>query len=222
MIKCFLDLSDFVAAAQTIEGMSTSRRSDRLTQFLSYGLAIRVKDARASTHPDSSSASPFDRFTAQLFLNSPRSTYSDDSRFLLATIGEAMNQDTKFNIVSILRPFLDEDEDGPCLSPAVHVPTLLRLTACILISASEQGTDDKDEATVMICAIFRAAAVSVHNAQNESTIEAKFRPEDMKWFERTGYKLALKKLHTWPLKYTIDLLHWVCEVSSSKFNLKSI
>lgn len=221
MIKCFLDLSDFVGAAQTIESMSTSR-SDRLTQFLSYGLAIRDKDIRASTHPNSSSASPFDRFTAQFFLNSLRYAHSDDGQFLLAAIGEAMNQDAKFSILSLLRPFLDEDEDGYCLLPAVHVPALLRLTACILISASEQVTDDKDETTVMICAIFRAAAVSAHNAQNEPTIEQKFRPEDSKWFERAGYRLALKKLHTWPLKYTIDLLHWVCEVSPSKINLESI
>ena len=61
MIKCFLDQSDFVAAAQTIEGMSASRRSDPLTKFLSYSLAIRVKDETASTHPESSTASSIDR-----------------------------------------------------------------------------------------------------------------------------------------------------------------
>ncbi|KIV95555.1 hypothetical protein PV10_03193 [Exophiala mesophila] len=153
-----------------------------------------------------------ERRNIQSFLKSLRSACSDGGRFLLAAIGEAMNLDPKFNIVSLLNPFLDEDKHGKCLSPAIRMPTLLRLIICMLTSASEQETDKKNEILVMICATFRAAAMSAHNAQNDLTIEPKFCAEDSKWFERAGYKLVMKKLQTWPFKYTIDLLHWVCEM----------
>lgn len=214
MIKCFLDLSDFDAAAEIFQHMPASRKNHHLSRFLWYSLALRRQD-------DNSGMSLLVVVTmnpandlVQSALGALASVHDGHNRLLFAAVSEAMKYGTKLQGAQLLQRILDKYNSTA--SPEIDTPALLRCTGRLLLSAIVEEECRLQELLSRLCAIFRSAVDLSQKASNQKESSTALSIDDCKWFEWTGFQAALEHVKTWPTKYIIDLLHHSCQVRSEK------
>ncbi|KAJ9615350.1 hypothetical protein H2200_001425 [Cladophialophora chaetospira] len=190
IIKCYMDLSDDLAAQETFEKMSSARREHHLSRYLRYSLCLRLGNENE----------------VWLALASLATAHDERNRLLFAAVSEAMQHGSRIQVAHLLQRILDKYKDH--LPPELDAFTLLRFTARLLITAVSESTAEDEELLHRLCDIYKTAALLTQKRHHNQRHDSKIQLQECKWFEKTGYNSAVQYLKSWPAKYLIDLLHY--------------
>lgn len=187
LISCCINVNDFTTAGELYFELSETAKSNPLSNYLRYLIALRTGDG-----------AEVDSSMVALLANTGR-----DQRLLLACVGETMKYGTQKQGAALLQRVLDRH--GNDLPKTIDKCALLRCTARLHLSVLAESPEHATETLAMLCSIFRTAAAYTAS-QKEDTSLTSCSGEECEWFEKTAFNTALQYYDKWPAKYTIDLL----------------
>ncbi|KAM7204837.1 Meiosis protein SPO22/ZIP4 like domain containing protein [Rhypophila sp. PSN 637] len=205
LLMCALARNDMDAAVSVIQNISNKNCNDEpMTAYLAFKVAIRVKD----------------RELAERCLEAVGQT-KEHIDYLGACIAESQKAEDIESAISGLKKLHDKYERKATPGGKIHLPALfrcsIRLLNCLLESPEYQ--DKKENIVNELCLEFEAVveAVKHHDytfAENlgENAPSNLFTVDELEWFSRNAYNLALKNTSTWDLRCVIRLLNACVEI----------
>jgi hypothetical protein len=121
-----------------------------------------------------------------------------DATFLYACALEAQQSQMRHIAVAALQTILDKQP------PGVHLPSLLRCTARLLIGELDQQNRALDEVAQELVRVFETAASSLRDLKQGSTDE-QWRSE-IQWWSKNAYNIALKQCGQIDAEHLVRLL----------------
>ncbi|EDN07288.1 predicted protein [Histoplasma mississippiense (nom. inval.)] len=189
MILCALGKVDASKARQLFDDMPEASRSESLTQYLLYKVALLDKDTQL----------------AMECLETLSKQGTGSEKYILACLAETRHIEDKYQEVIALRILLDildkKSLDG------IHLPALLRHTIRLLVSevsSSDQSIQlEVIENTCNVFEIATAKAIEYCDQENGSP----FSISEMEWFSRNSYNLAVKYCTIWDIRPVLSLVN---------------
>ncbi|EGC46539.1 conserved hypothetical protein [Histoplasma capsulatum var. duboisii H88] len=189
MILCALGKMNTSKARQLFDDMPEASRSESLTQYLLYKVALLDKDTQL----------------AMECLETLSKQGAGSEKYILACLAETRHIEDKYQEVIALRILLDildkKSLDG------IHLPALLRHTIRLLVSevsSSDQSIQlEVIEHTCNVFEIASAKAIEYRDQENGSP----FSISEMEWFSRNSYNLAVKYCTIWDARPVLSLVN---------------
>ncbi|KAI0008433.1 meiosis protein SPO22/ZIP4 like-domain-containing protein [Xylariaceae sp. FL0662B] len=190
LLQCALEKNSLGNATDIFRAMSESAKRDPKTLYLAYRLALRSGD----------------RDMASECLRHITETTSSDSRYLYACCIDAQKAEDKTCAIEALRHLFKQYEfiaPGP-----VRLPALLRVIIRLEVSLlNEQGQTDVDRHTLIedLCQVFEGVVTTMQRDPRNDAGNKLFTVEELDWFCKNAYNLALKNTQTWSLAQIVRL-----------------
>ncbi|EQL38157.1 hypothetical protein BDFG_00534 [Blastomyces dermatitidis ATCC 26199] len=189
MILCALGKMDGSKARQLFNDMPEASRSESLTQYLLYRVALLDKDSEL----------------ARGCLETLSKQGAGSENYVLACLAETRQTDDKYQEAIALRILLDmldkKSLDG------IHLPALLRYTIRLLVAeVSSKYQPVRLEVIENTCNVFEIASAKVIEYRNQ-TNDNPFSVSEMEWFSRNSYNLAVKFCTKWDTSPVLSLVN---------------
>ena len=189
LIMSYLTASDYEAAQQIVQGMSSSATAHPLTRYSSYMIALHTRNESA----------------AEAALAGLAEVQDKDNKLLLACVGETVKHGNRIQGALLLQRILDKFNYE--LPLGIDTCAILRCTARLLLTSVAISKPPDEELLARLCKVFRAAAVYSSKCNIEQDANQRLcRLQECRWFEVASFNAALEHIHSWPSKYVIDLL----------------
>ncbi|KAK2802668.1 hypothetical protein FQN50_007276 [Emmonsiellopsis sp. PD_5] len=186
LMLCALEKNDTAKARQAFNEMPESSRSDSLTQYLMYRVALIEEDLELAR----------DCLAALYNQGKGSETY------ILACVAEAQYIGNKYQAALVLQLLLDKVDKKEL--DGVYLPALLRCTARLLIA--ELSTNQSKEAEIIsqICDVFGIASTQATKSHRYSS--SPFSVSELDWFSKNSYNLAVQHCTNWDHGPILSLL----------------
>ncbi|PGH05766.1 hypothetical protein GX51_02737 [Blastomyces parvus] len=189
MILCALGKMDGSKARQLFSNMPEISRSEGLTQYLLYRVALLERDSEL----------------ARGCLENLSKQGAGSENYILACLAETRHTEDKHQEVITLRILLDmldkKSLDG------IHLPALLRYTIRLLVAeVSSTHQSVRLEVIENTCHVFEIASAKVIEYRNQSNHNP-FSISEMEWFSRNSYNLAVKYCTKWDTSPVLSLVN---------------
>jgi len=184
--------------------MSQNSWKEPMTAYLTFKVAIRIDD----------------RVLAERCLEII-SSLPDHIDYLGACIAESHKAGDVYFTVATLRK-LQEHYEYKDPNP-IHLPALFRCTIRLLGMLVNKPDADKHQYVHELCQVFDAGERSLQRSQclirltesvvlalekqtQDATIKKLFTADEIEWFGRNAYNMALKNTTSWDLRYVVRML----------------
>ncbi|KAK6396127.1 hypothetical protein LTR65_010237 [Meristemomyces frigidus] len=158
---------DIEAAREAFFGMPQATRDEDMSRYLAFKIALRSSDHEFATESLQVITKHADR----------------DPTFLYACVLEAQQSDHRHLAVAALQGLLDKQP------PGVHLPSLLRCTARLLIGELDAKERSLDEMMDEVVLLFERAGADVKVFRQGT--DDQWRAE-IQWWSKNAYNLALR------------------------------
>ena len=185
LILCALGMLNANKALEVVATMSEANKSDASTQYLLYKVALRCQDAEMAAQ----------------CLSTICSSSTKDGTLLYACVLEAQRVGDQGQIITALQRVLEQFNYST--PPGVHLPALLRCNARLLMRSIDNLTKDDNES---LCKVFEGAATQAKRSRRQAG-DNLFTVNELDWFSRNCYNLALRVCHSWPPHQTLRVVH---------------
>ncbi|PGH36716.1 hypothetical protein GX50_00376 [[Emmonsia] crescens] len=188
LMLCALGKIDGTKARQWFNEMPEASRSESLTQYLLYRVALLDRDAEL----------------AKGCLETLSKQGAGSENYILACLAETRHIEDKHQEVVALRILLDmldkKSLDG------IHLPALLRYTIRLLV-AEVSSTDQSIQVEVIenTCNLFEISSVKAIEYRDQPN-GSPFSISEMEWFSRNSYNLAVKYCTIWNTSPVLSLV----------------
>lgn len=183
-MKMAIDRNDLDGARGAFFQMPAQVQNESLTRYLAFKLAVRSDD--------------YDLATECLSVIAKQA--KTDTSFLYACVLEAQQSNMRHTAVAALQVLLDRQP------PDVHLPTLLRCTARLLISELELNERKFEETIEEVVHIFQNAASNIQAFKASSADQWR---TEVQWWSKNAYNLALRHCENVHPEQLVNLLQ-VC------------
>ncbi|KAK0626986.1 meiosis protein SPO22/ZIP4 like-domain-containing protein [Immersiella caudata] len=188
LLLCALSRNKIEAALLIVQGMSPNSWKEPMTAYLAFKVAIRVDD----------------RVLAERCIEAI-GTMPDHVDYLGACIAECQQFGEVYCTITALRKLQDNYEYKD-LNP-VHLPALFRCTIRLLNKLVETPDSDKNQFISELCDVFDAVVLALEKQKRDSTIKKLFTVDEIEWFGRNAYDVALKHTTEWDLRNVVRILN---------------
>lgn len=162
-----LTRGDTLAAREAFFRMPVAAQNESITRYLAFKLALRSDDHEFALES----------------LNMVMKHAQRDATFLFACVLEAQQSQMRHIAVAALQAILDKQP------PGVHLPSLLRCTARLLIGELDSQDLSRGETTEEVVRVFENAAANIQALKADG--EDKGRVE-IQWWSKNAYNLSLR------------------------------
>ncbi|KAI0484299.1 meiosis protein SPO22/ZIP4 like-domain-containing protein [Xylariaceae sp. FL0804] len=190
-LLCALQMNNLDGAMEILRSMTPSARSDPMTMYLAYKLALRNgdRDMIKDCLDHISEASP------------------KDPRYLYACCLDAQQAQDKLCTIEVLRHLVKRHEFGS--AEPIHVPALLRLLIRLeisLVNSDPQTEIDHKSLVDDLCNAFEGVVVAIQRDLRDADGNKLFTIDELDWFCKNAYNLGLKNMATWEARQVIRML----------------
>ncbi|KAH8599135.1 meiosis protein SPO22/ZIP4 like-domain-containing protein [Bisporella sp. PMI_857] len=192
LLLCALAKQDFNAGRDIWGAMTDATRSEPMTRFLMYKIAIRCNEVE---------------FAAEC-LNLVSHQALDDPTLLYACVLDAQQIGNKSQALAALQLVLDKHRYTSAAN--VHLPSLIRLTIKLSCSILDETTEisaaEASDANVeRLCKLFEGA---IHAVKKPPTVKSEniWTVLELDWFSKNSYNLAIKHMPTWHPRHLVRML----------------
>ncbi|OJD17226.1 hypothetical protein AJ78_02663 [Emergomyces pasteurianus Ep9510] len=188
IMLCALGKMDGAKGRQWFKEMPEASKSESLSQYLLYRVALLDQDAEL----------------AKGCLETLSKQGAGSENYILACIAETRHIEDKYQEVMALRILLDmldkKSLDG------IHLPALLRYTIRLLV-AEVSSADQSIQLEVIenTCSVFEISSVKAIEYRDQRQSNP-FSISEMDWFSRNSYNLAVKYCTIWDTSPVLSLL----------------
>ncbi|KAK3696048.1 sporulation-specific protein 22 [Vermiconidia calcicola] len=172
---------DFHAAREAFFQMPSAAQNDNITRYLAFKLALRSNDYSFAIESLEVVARHADR----------------DPTFLYACVLEAQQSQMGHLAVAALQAMLDKRP------PGIHLPSLLRCTARLLIAQLDTQDRSTDEFAGEVVSVFENAASNLQALRKGSNEQWR---AEIQWWSKNAYNLAIRLCDQIHPEYLIRLL----------------
>ncbi|KAI9804595.1 MAG: hypothetical protein M1833_006668 [Piccolia ochrophora] len=189
-ILCALSRQDFNSADEIFKSMSQLSQDMSSTRYLMFKVYIRseILDRAAEC------------------LEKVREDNSNDATLPYACVLEAQEKGHRGLAIRALEIILNKVS---CNAPKeLHIPALLRCSARLLMAECGDDTVNKPEVVISLCKLFKGAASQAQHSQRDKNTqtEQQFSIDELNWFSRNSYNVALKSCTLWRPQDTLEIL----------------
>ncbi|GAB1313483.1 sporulation-specific protein 22 [Madurella fahalii] len=191
LLLCALARNSLDAAVSIIHTMSQQSWNEPMTAYLAFKVAIRVED----------------REMAEKCLETVAQA-PDHIDYLGACIAESQKAGDIHCAIAALKKLqsgYEYKEPNP-----VHLPALFRCTIRLLnLLTSTSGTGTGGDGIVNdLCEQFDAVVLALERQKaDNASVRKLFTIDELEWFSRNAYNLALKNTTTWELRSVVRMLN---------------
>ena len=187
LMICALSQAESVKAREVYNQMSPTSQKEPATLYLLYKIAIRCQDIDMATE----------------CLDSICKATTKDATILYACVLEAQKTGDHGQSIAALQRVLQKYNYGA--PDGVHLPALLRCTARLLMKQNDKERSPSVEVLENICQLFEGAATQARRARQD-TDTSLFTTNELDWFSRNSYNIALKNCIIWDHRYIIRMI----------------
>ncbi|KAL9090275.1 MAG: hypothetical protein Q9159_002080 [Coniocarpon cinnabarinum] len=184
-------------AVQLYNELPIETRSNPLTQYLRYRIAIRE-------HDQVSALEALQRICD--------TSMARDATLLYACVLEAQASGDRRQAIAALREVTRKFNYGA--PNGVHLPALLRCTARLLVSELSSNASNTADLITELCTLFCGAATQArteHSRDEQSSKVVQFTNTEVQWFLRNAYNLSVSHFGEWTSEQTSALLE-CCQI----------
>ncbi|KAL2263859.1 hypothetical protein VTK26DRAFT_4655 [Humicola hyalothermophila] len=213
LLLCALARNDLSTAASIIHKMSEQSWKEPMTAYLAFKVAVRVED----------------RGLAQKCLETVARA-PDHVDYLGACIAESQKAGDVMCAIAALKKLHEKYEYKEPNS--IHLPALFRCTIRLLNLLADRAGEDTNRIANDLCEEFEAVVVALERLKQERGSGRKlFTVDELEWFSRNAYNLALKNTATWDprsvarmLSACVDIIaHFPSDIGSQgELSLKTL
>ncbi|KAK6955428.1 hypothetical protein Daesc_003065 [Daldinia eschscholtzii] len=199
LMCCALQRNNLEDAAEIFRSMNESTRREPMTLYLAYKLALRGGD----------------REMASNCLRHIAEASSKDPQYLYACCIDAQEANDKICATEALKHLIKNSEYSS--SDAIHLPALLRVVIRLEISLlNEKDEDDADRNLVIddICQVFEEVVPAIQRDPRNSDGDKIFTVEELDWFGKNTYNLAVKNVSIWQPRQSIRIFQCCLSIIS--------
>ncbi|KAI1474952.1 SPO22-domain-containing protein [Daldinia eschscholtzii] len=199
LMCCALQRNNLDDAAEIFRSMNESTRREPMTLYLAYKLALRGGD----------------REMASNCLRHIAEASSKDPQYLYACCIDAQEANDKICATEALKYLIKNSEYSS--SDAIHLPALLRVAIRLEISLlNEKDEDDADRDLVIddICQVFEEVVPAIQRGPRNSDGDKIFTVEELDWFGKNTYNLAVKNVSIWQPRQSIRIFQCCLSIIS--------
>ncbi len=158
---------DFEAARLAYFEMPPSAQNESITRYIAFKLAILTNDYDFASESLEVVLKHADR----------------DATFLYACALEAQQSQMRHIAIAALQAILDKQP------PGIHLPSLLRCTARLLISELDSPSSSLDDAAQETVRVFESAAADLAALKQDSNEHSR---TELQWWSKNAYNITLK------------------------------
>ncbi|KAL2135925.1 hypothetical protein VTI74DRAFT_6308 [Chaetomium olivicolor] len=188
LLLCALARNRLDSAASIIHKMSPQSWKEPMTAYLAFKVAIRLED----------------RDMAEKCLETVAQA-PDHVDYLGACIAESQKAGDIICAIAALRKLhgkYEYKEPNP-----IHLPALFRCTIRLLNLLADRPGVEKSGIVEDLCAEFDAVVLALeHQREDTSSGRKLFTVDELEWFSRNAYNLALKNTASWELRCVVRIL----------------
>ncbi|EEH42224.2 uncharacterized protein PADG_07044 [Paracoccidioides brasiliensis Pb18] len=187
IILCALEKRDAARARQILHQMSEASRSDGLTQYLMYRIALLDNNAEL----------------ARECLEILSKQDAGAENYILACVAESRHFDDKSQEFMALQVLLDMLDKKSIVG--IHLPELLRCTIRLLIAELDADRPQKPEVIESICRVFEISFAMAIRSRIQGN-GSPFSVIELEWFSRNSYNLAVQYCAKWDTHLLLSLV----------------
>ncbi|KAK4204676.1 meiosis protein SPO22/ZIP4 like-domain-containing protein, partial [Triangularia verruculosa] len=180
-------LESMETASRVINDMPAMSWEEPMTAYLAFKVAIRTED----------------RQMAEKCLETISQT-PEHIDFLGACIAESQKGGDVICAIAALKKLQDRyeyKEPNP-----IHLPALFRCTIRLLNMLVDRTNTEENGVVDDLCDMFDAVVIALEKQKKENPRRKLFTVDEIEWFSRNSYNLALKNTTTWDLSNIIRML----------------
>ncbi|KAK0674422.1 meiosis protein SPO22/ZIP4 like-domain-containing protein [Cercophora samala] len=180
-------LESMDTASRVINDMSAVSWKEPMTAYLAFKVAIRTEN----------------RVLAEKCLETVSQT-PEHVDFLGACIAESQKAGDVICAIAALKKLRDRyeyKEPNP-----IHLPALFRCTIRLLNMLVERADAEENGVIEDLCDMFDAVVVALEKQKKDNPRRKLFTVDELEWFSRNSYNLALKNTTVWDLRYIVRML----------------
>ncbi|KAK0732676.1 meiosis protein SPO22/ZIP4 like-domain-containing protein [Apiosordaria backusii] len=180
-------LESMETATRVINDMSPSSWKEPMTAYLAFKVAIRTEDRELAVK------------CLETISQTP-----EHVDFLGACIAESQKAGDVTCAIAALKKLQDKyeyKEPNP-----IHLPALFRCTIRLLNMLVDRADADENGVVEDLCDMFGAVVIALEKQKKENSRRKLFTIDELEWFSRNSYNLALKNTTTWDLRYIVRML----------------
>ncbi|KAI8961072.1 SPO22-domain-containing protein [Daldinia sp. FL1419] len=188
LVCCALQKNNLENAAEIFQSMSESVKREPMTLYLAYKLALRCGD----------------REMASNCLKQISEASSKDPQYLYACCIDAQEAEDKICAIEALKHLIQKSEYNS--SDAIHLPALLRVVIRLETSLMNEQVKNNADCSLLvddICQVFEGVIPAIQRGLKDSNGDKIFTVEELDWFGKNAYNLAVKNANIWPPRQSI-------------------
>ncbi|KAH7351006.1 meiosis protein SPO22/ZIP4 like-domain-containing protein [Rhexocercosporidium sp. MPI-PUGE-AT-0058] len=194
LLLCALAKMDMGNAREIFSAMPSAAQNEPMSRFLMYKIAVRCEDQDLAAE----------------CLQIVGSTSTNDPKFLYACVLDAQQLGNKRQTLAALQLVLDGSSDQ---TTSVNLASLLRLTIILTIplldeaAKNQKGSIESDDLLEKLCAMYEKGCAAAKRARvSKKEPEVIWTIDELHWFSKNSYNLAIKHLVDWDARHLLRLL----------------
>ncbi|KAI4860640.1 SPO22-domain-containing protein [Hypoxylon rubiginosum] len=196
LLICALQRNSLDNAAEILQSMSESARREPMTLYLAFKLALRSGD----------------REMASDCLRQISEVSSKDPQYIYACCIDAQEAEDKICAIQALQHLIQKSEYS--CPDVVHLPALLRIVIRLETSLLDDQGQSAAELIDDICQVFEGVVTAIQRDPRDGQGNKLFTVEELNWFSKNSYNLAVKNLRVWHLRQTIRIFQCCLSIIS--------
>ncbi|KAK1761225.1 meiosis protein SPO22/ZIP4 like-domain-containing protein [Echria macrotheca] len=187
LVLCALSRNALAEAATIIQGFSPQTWKEPITAYLGFKVAIRLDDQELANQCISTVA------TAPEYVN-----------YLGACISESQQVGDIRSAIAALKKLQERYDYGTPNN--IHLPALFRCAIRLLNLMVDKPGDEGSQVVNELCGEFEAVVVALERQKQGPATPRLFDSDEIEWFGRNSYNLALKNIASWDLRDAVRML----------------
>ncbi|KAL5321709.1 hypothetical protein ACEPPN_009669 [Leptodophora sp. 'Broadleaf-Isolate-01'] len=194
LLLCAHAKKDLGSAREIFSSMPSAAQNEPMSRFLMYKIAVRCEDQDLAAE----------------CLQVISSTSTNDPKYLYACVLDAQQAGNKRQTLAALQLVLDKSSFE---TSSVNLASLLRLTTTLTIQALNEAAKSKDDCTESddmsekLCAMYEKGSAAAKRARVlKKEPDVIWTIDELHWFSKNSYNLAVKHLVDWDARHLIRLL----------------
>ncbi|KAK0108931.1 hypothetical protein ONS96_002768 [Cadophora gregata f. sp. sojae] len=194
LLLCALARKDIGSAREIFSSMPSAAQNEAMTRFLMYRIAVRCDEQELAAE----------------CLQIISSTSNDDPKLMYACVLDAQQAGNKSHTLNALQHVL---EKSTYETTSVNLASLLRLTITLTVQALDEASKKQNnsaefEATLeKLCTMYEKGSAAARRARlSKKGLEAIWTIDELHWFSKNSYNLAIKHLAIWDSFHLLRML----------------
>ncbi|CAI4217179.1 unnamed protein product [Parascedosporium putredinis] len=195
-ILCALMQNRFEGAKQLYLSMPEPGRSELMTRYLAFKIALRTDD----------------RELAVACIDALSGPSEQSCDFLYACVLDAHSVSSRRFAAAAMKGLVERYPTESSPRYQLHLPAMIRCTIRLLVNSSDisDGGGELEGASPEkvaddICHMFEKAASAIQDAPRDENDKKLFTIKELDWFHQNAYNIGVKRCEAWNLGYTMRI-----------------